>query len=77
METKVYRADAKRGVVAQFETRMATYQVYERNGKVWIYAYGHGGRKINTPRVNSVAEACEWCERQVAPACAPEDTITL
>ena len=77
MEAKVYRADAKRGVVAQFESRMATYQVFERSGRVWIEAYGHGGRKINTPQVSSVAEAREWCERQVEPACTPEDTITL
>ena len=77
METRVYRADAKHGVIAQFETRMATYQVLERNGKVWIEAFGHGGRRINTPRITSVTEARSWCEQQTKPACPPDEMITL
>jgi len=77
MEIRVSKIEKRQGAVAQFESRMATYTVFQQGERVWVDAYGRGGRKIQTPHVRTVQQAREWCESQCAPAQRPEDAITI
>ena len=49
--------DKKSGVVAQHENGWGTYSIYQRNGKVWIEAIGHGGAIRPQPAVETLEEA--------------------
>lgn len=66
----------KRGIVAEVETTWGVYTIIEKRGKVWIEAYGHGGKERRMPNVNSVEEAKEIIWQRTKPL-PKEDMISF
>ena len=65
----------RRGIVAEVETSWGTYTIREKNGKVWIEAYGWGGAERKMPQVTTVEEAKQVVWERTKPASTPDDEI--